>query len=134
MKKTLLLIAAFAAAAAFAAFDVSFTRAIPVLTSATTINAGATNTTEITAAGLKGNANLFIIANGNASRTALNLSLYTTNFAAGGWSQFATTTITATNAGIYRLAFPGQYISLPSQVRIESVGAASAVSAFILSY
>ena len=135
MKKAIALLAVAAAAfGAFAAFDFSGAKTIPVLTSATTVNAGTTNTTAISAAGLKGNAALFVTANGNASRTALNISLYTTNFVDGGWAQFATTTVTATNAGVYRLSFPAEYITLPAQVRIGSIGAASAVSAFVLSY
>lgn len=74
MKKMLTLIAAVGiVTAAFAAFDLSGARAIPVLNTATTINSGATNTTEVAAVGLKGNAALFVVANGNASRTALNL-------------------------------------------------------------
>ena len=80
MKKLLTLFAiAGIVAATFAAFDFSGTKTIPVLNTATTINSGATNTTEFAAAGLKGNAALFVTANGNASRTALTLSLWATN-------------------------------------------------------
>ena len=134
MKKFLTIAAVLATAAAFAAFDFSAAKTIPVISSSTTVNAGATNTTAVSAAGLKGNAALFVTASGNASRTALNLSLYTTNFTSGGWSQFATATVTATNAGVYRLSFPAEYVTLPSQVRISSIGAATAVTAFVLSY
>ena len=135
MKKLLMCIAAVGiAAATFAAFDFSGVRAIPVLNTATTINSGATNTTEIAAVGLKGNAALFVAASGDASRTALTLSLYTTNVVSGGWTPFAVQTYTATNAGIYRLSFPAEYISKPSQVRINSQGAATSATAFILSY
>ena len=48
--------------------------------------------------------------------------------------EFASETYTATNAGVYRLSFPAEYISKPSQVRINSRGAATSATAFILSY
>ena len=134
MKKSLLFAALVATAATFAALDFTGARVIPVKTAATTVNSGATNTTEITAYGLKGNAALFVTATGNSSRTALDLSLYTTNTAAGGWSEYATSTVTATNAGVYRLDFPAEYLTNPAQVRIMSKGAATTFSAFILSY
>ncbi len=135
MKKLLTLIAAVGiAAATFAALDFYGARAIPVLTGATTINSGATNTTEVAAAGLKGTAELFVTASGNASRTALNLSLWKTNTVEGGWVVFAAAAYTATNAGVYRLTFPAEYITNPSQVRIDSQGAATTATAFILSY
>lgn len=135
MKKLLTLIAAVGiAAATFAAFDFSGARTIPVLNTATTVNSGATNTTEVAAVGLKGNAALFVTASGDASRTALDLSLWTTNTVEGGWVEFASEVYTATNAGVFRLAFPAEYISKPSQVRINSQGAATSATAFILSY
>ena len=135
MKKLLTLFAiAGIVAATFAAFDFSGTKTIPVLNTATTINSGATNTTEFAAAGLKGNAALFVTANGNASRTALTLSLWATNTVEGGWFELAARTYTATSAGIYRLSFPAEYVAQPSQVRINSRGAATTATAFILSY
>ena len=134
MKKIALLLAIAAAFATFAAFDFAGARAVPVLNASTTVNAGTTNVTEITAAGLRGNAALFVTANGNASRTAWNLSLWTTNTVEGGWTALALQSYTATNAGVFRLSFPAEYISQPSQVRIESKGAATAATAFILSY
>lgn len=134
MKKLILLAAIAASAAAFAAFDFTAAKAIPVLPAATTVNAGATNVTPVVAYGLKGNATLFVAANGNASRTALDISLYVTNTVAGGWAEYATTTVTATNAGVYRLNFPAEYITNPSQVRISSKGAATQLAAFVLSY
>lgn len=135
MKKLIAIAAiAFAACAAFAALDFAGANTIPVLTSATTVNAGATNVTTVVAAGLKGNAELFVAANGNASRTALTLSLWTTNVVDGGWSKMTAHTYTATNAGVYRLTFPAEYITNPAQVRIESTGAATSATAFILSY
>ena len=134
MKKLIIIAIVCAAAAAFAAFDFSGAKTIPVLSSATTINSGATNVTEIAAAGLKGNAELFVAANGNASRTALALSLWTTNVVEGGWTKMTALTYTATNAGVYRLTFPAEYITNPAQVRIESTGAATSATAFILSY
>lgn len=134
MKKLIIIAIVCAAAAAFAAFDFSGAKTIPVLSSATTINSGATNVTEIAAAGLKGNAELFVAANGNASRTALALSLWTTNVVEGGWTKMTALTYTATNAGVYRLTFPAEYITQPAQIRISSTGAATSATAFILSY
>jgi len=135
MKKFLLALAILAAAAvSFGALEFSGAKTIPVLTSATTISSGTTNTVEISASGLRGSAELFVVANGNSSRTALNLSLWTTNFVEGGWSKFAAESHTATNAGVYRVTFPAEYITLPSQVRIGSIGANTAATAFILSY
>ena len=103
MKKIALLLAIAAAFATFAAFDFAGARAVPVLNASTTVNSGTTNVTEITAAGLRGNAALFVTANGNASRTALNLSLWTTNTVEGGWTALALQSYTATNAGVFRL-------------------------------
>ena len=68
MKKTLLLIAAFAAAAAFAAYDFQPARAIP-LGSAVTVDANTTNTTAVTLYGIKGNAELLVYASGATNRT-----------------------------------------------------------------
>ena len=134
MKKIALLLAIAAAFGVFAAFDFSGARSVSVLDTSTTVNAGTTNVTEITAAGLRGNAALFVTANGNPSRTELKLSLWTTNTVEGGWTALALQSYTATNAGVFRLSFPAEYISQPSQVRIESNGAATAATAFILSY
>lgn len=135
MKKAIALLAVVAAAfGAFAAFDFSGAKTIPVLNTATTVNSGATNTTEVAAAGLKGNAALFVTATGDASRSALHLSLWSTNTVEGGWIELAAQTYTATNAGVYRLSFPAEYISNPSQVKINSRGAATTATAFILSY
>ena len=134
MKKALALFATVAALGAFAAFDFSGTKMVSVVAPSTTVDAGATNATTFAAAGLKGNAALFVTASGDIDRTALEISLYTTNFVGGGWAQFAATTVAATNAGVFRLSFPAEYVTLPAQVRIGSIGAASTVSAFILSY
>ena len=106
MKKIALLLAIAAAFATFAAFDFAGARAVPVLNASTTVNAGTTNVTEITAAGLRGNAALFVTANGNASRTALNLSLWTTNTVEGGWVEFASETLGASrDADLLRSIF-----------------------------
>lgn len=135
MKKLITLLAAVGiAAASFAALEFSGATAIPVITSAATVNSGATNTTTLALGGLKGNPEVFVTANGNASRTALNLSLWATNSIEGGWTLYAAQSITATNAGVYRLQFPGEYLPRDAQVRIGSIGAATAVTAFILSY
>ncbi len=133
MKKALLIAAAFAVAAAFAAFDFGAARAIPVVNPGTTVNSGATNSTVLALGGLKGIPEVFVAANGNASRTALNVTLWATNAIEGGWTAYAASTF-PTNAGVYRLAFPGEYLPKDAKLTIGSIGAASSVSAFILTY
>ena len=134
MKKVLAVAAAFAASAAFAALDFSAARSLLVLAPGTTVSSGATNTVAVAARGLKGNAALFVPSAAAPGRTSLDLSVWTTNTVSGGWSLFAARSVTATNAGVYRLSFPAEYLTRPAQVRVGSVGAASAVSAFILAH
>ena len=118
--------------AAFAAYDFQLARAIP-LGAASTINAGATNTTAVTLYGLKGNAELLVYASGATNRTALNVSLWCTNDVTG-WQPYASGSFASTNAGIYRVTFGGEYVSRDSQVRINSVGAATTAWGVILAY
>lgn len=134
MKKLILAAVLAASAAAFAALDFEAARAIPVKTSAQSVSAGATNTTTVTLGGLRGLPELFVIANGNTSRTALDIMLWTTNKVSGGYMLYAGERVTNTNAGVYRVVFPGEYISNPAQVRVGSIGAATSFTAFILSY
>ena len=131
MKRLAFLATVVAALAVFGALDFSAARAIPVITSAATVNSGATNVAAVTLGSLRGSSEIIVTANGNASRTALNISLYTTNFVDGGWAQFATTTVTATNAGVYRVSFPGEYLPGNVKVGVGTIGAATTASAFI---
>ena len=120
------------AAATFAAFDFGAARAIPVIQPGTSVNSGATNTAVLALGGLKGNPEVFVAANGNLGRT-LNVTLWATNSIEGGWTEYAKTAFPS-NAGVYRLAFPGEYLPKDVKLTVGSIGAASAVSAFILTY
>lgn len=123
------------AIAATAALDFSAARAIPVISSAASIDAGATNLAAVSASGLKGNAALFVTVNGSDSRTALDLTLWATNAAEGGWTLAASASYTsATNAGVYRLDFPGEYLTSPARVGICPKGAGASATAFILTH
>ena len=135
MKKiAILTFALFVALVVFGALEFSGARAIPVHTSSTTVNSGATNTTYLTLGSLKGGSEVILIANGNASRTALNVSLYATNAVSGGWTYFQGESFSATNAGVYRVRFPGAYLSKDAKLEVNSVGAATAFTSFILTY
>ena len=45
----------------------------------------------------------------------------------------AAQTFAATNAGVYRLTFPGEYLPGDIKVGVGTIGAATTASAFILS-
>lgn len=134
MKRLAFLATVVAALAVFGALDFSAARAIPVITSAATVNSGATNVAAVTLGSLRGSSEIIVTANGNASRTALDVSLWNTNAVEGGWIRLTGETFTATNAGVYRVVFPGQFATADAQVRISSAGAGTSVTAFILSY
>ena len=132
MKKLLLFSALLAAFAAFAAYDFQSARAIP-LGASTTINSGATRTNAVSLVGLKGNAELLVYASGAAARTKFTVALWCTNDVSG-WQPYAAQTYTSTNAGVYRVAFPGEGVSAQSRVLIGSTGAASTCWGLILAY
>ena len=133
MKKHLLFFASIlAAAAAFAAWDLQTARAIPVGTN-TVIAAGATNTTDVTLFGLHGNAELFVYASAATNRTALNVTLWCTNDVSG-WAPYAVGSFAATNAGVHRVTFPGEFVTRQSRVSIGSIGAPSECWALIVAY
>ena len=133
MKKLLAFSAALAIAfAASAALDFSAAKAVFVKESAGSFSG--TNHTVFAASGLKGNAEVFVLSRAVYGRTSLDLSLWTTNTVDGGWSLLAEKSYTSTNAGVFRLSFPAEYLTSPARLSIGSMGAASTVGAFILSY
>ena len=133
MKKAIALLAAVAAFGAFAAFDLQTAKAIPAL-APQTVSAGATNEVAVTVAGLRGTGAVFVTASGDASRTALDVTLWATNRTDGGWTVYAAQTFANTNAGVYRVSFPGEYLPGDVKIGVGSIGAATSASAFILSY
>ena len=67
-------------------------------------------------------------------RSALDVTLWATNRNEGGWTVYAAQTFAATNAGVYRVAFPGEYLPADVKIGIGSIGAATTATAFILTY
>lgn len=135
MKKLKLLSASlllFVAVAAYAAYDLQPARAYP-LGAAATIDANTTNTTAVTLYGLKGNAELLVYASGATNRTELSVALWCTNDITG-WQPYAVGSFAATNAGVYRVTFAGEYVSRDCRVEIGSLGAASSCWGIILAY
>ena len=134
MKKFAIFAAALAVAfATFAAFDLQPARATAAL-APQTVSAGTTNEAALVVAGLKGNGELLVADAGAAGRTSLDLTLWATNRAEGGWTVYATRSITATNAAVHRVTFPGEYLPQYIKVGVGSIGAATDVSAFLFSY
>lgn len=132
--KKLFLAVALVSAAAFAALDFGAARTVPVLPSATSVGSGATNETVLALGGLRGVPELFVVSAGSYGRTALNVTLWATNAMEGGWTPYVVGSFAATNAGVFRVAFPGEFLTKDAKVTIGSVGAASSVTAFILTY
>ena len=128
----LLCISALISLAAYAAYDFQPARAIP-LGAAATIDANTTNTTAVTLYGLKGNAELLVYASGATNRTELSVALWCTNDVTG-WQPYAVGSFAATNAGVYRVTFAGEYVSRDCRVEIGSLGAASTCWGLILAY
>ena len=134
MRKFAIFAAALAVAfATFAALDFQTARAIPAL-APQTISANTTNEAALAVAGLRGQGEVIVTATGNANRTALDVTLWATNRSEDGWTVYAAQTYTATNAGVYRLTFPGEYVPGNIKIGIGSQGAATTASAFILTY
>ncbi len=123
---------ALAACAAFAALDFQTARAFPALMPQT-ISAGTTNEAALVVYGLKGQGEVIVTATGDAARTALDVTLWATNTATGGWTVYAARTFDATNAGVYRVSFPGEYLPRNIKVGVGSIGAATTASAFVFS-
>jgi len=134
MKKlAVLALLAACAVSAFAALEFSAARAIDVL-APQSISSGATNTAAAVVHGLKGTSEVVVYANAQANRTALNVTLWTTNAVDGGWSIVAEATTTNKAATIVRVPFPGQDVASDVKVGVGSIGGATTAGAFILSY
>ena len=135
MKKLAIFAAAAVAAtfAALAAFDVSGARAIPAL-APQTVTAGTTNEAALVVSGLRGTGALYVSATGDPSRTALDVTLWATNRTDGGWTVYAAQTFANTNAGVYSVTFPGEYLPQALKVSVGSIGAATPAAAVIVSY
>ena len=134
MKKFAIFAAALAVAfATFAALDFQTARAIPAL-APQTISAGTTNEAALVVSGLRGTGALYVSATGNANRTALDVTLWATNRTDGGWTVYAAQTFANTNAGVYRVTFPGEYLPGDIKVGVGSIGAATTAAAVIVSY
>jgi hypothetical protein len=134
MRKTAIFAVALAATlAAFAAFDLTPARATPAL-APQTVSAGATNESALAVHGMKGIAALYVADAGAHGRTALDVTLWATNRVEGGWTVYAAQTFADTNAAVRAVAFPGEYVPGDVKIGVGSIGADTAVAAFILSY
>ena len=134
MKKFAIFAAALAVAfATFAALDFQTARAIPAL-APQTVTAGTTNEAALVVSGLRGTGALYVSATGDPSRTALDVTLWATNRTDGGWTVYAAQTFANTNAGVYSVTFPGEYLPGDIKVGVGSIGAATTAAAVIVSY
>ena len=134
MRKFAIFAAALAVAfATFAAFDLQPAKATPAL-QPQTISEGTTNEAALAVHGMKGIAALYVTDAGATGRTALDVTLWATNRAEGGWTVYAAQTFTATNAAVRSVTFPGEYLPQDVKVGVGSIGADTTASAFILSY
>ena len=122
-----------AAVAAFAAFDVTKAPNVIPVVAPQTVSSGATNAVVFTARSLKGIGAVVVSANAAAGRS-LDVTLYTTNAAAGGWTPYVSETIANTNAFTRMVAFPADGLTFDLKLEVGSLGEASTASAFILCY
>ena len=133
MKKVIFSALAFTAAAAFAAFDVTKApNVIPVI-APQSVSSGATNSVVFTARSLKGIGAVVVCANAAYGRT-MDVTLYTTNAASGGWIPYVAEAIADTNAFTRMVAFPADGLTYDLKLEVGSIGAASTATAFILCY
>ncbi len=134
MKKYAISALLFAAVAAFAAFDVTKAPNVIPVVAPQTIADGTTNSVVFTARSLKGIGAVVVSADAVTNRS-LDVTLYTTNYAAaGGWTPYVSETIADTNAFTRMVAFPADGLTFDLKLDIGSIGEASNVSAFILCY
>ena len=133
MKKLIFSTLALAAAVAFAAFDVTRAPNVIPLVAPQTIADGTTNSVVFTARSLKGIGAVVVSADAVTNRS-LDVTLYTTNYAAGGWTPYVAETVANTNAFTQMVAFPADGLTFDLKLDIGSIGEASNVSAFILCY
>ena len=133
MKKYAVFALLFASVAAFAAFDVTKAPNVIPVVAPQSVSSGATNAVVFTARSLKGIGAAVVSANASYGRS-LDVTLYTTNAAAGGWTPYVAETIANTNAFTQMIAFPADGLTYDLKLDIGSIGEASNVSAFILCY
>jgi hypothetical protein len=134
MKKAIFSALAVAAAVTtFAAFDVTKApNVIPVL-APQSVSSGATNSAVFTARSLKGIGAVVVSANAALGRS-IDVTLYTTNAASGGWTPYVAETIANTDAFTQMVAFPADGLTFDLKLDVGSLGAASTATAFILCY
>lgn len=133
MKKSIFAAIAISALAALAAFDVTKApNVIPVI-APQSITAGTTNAVTFAARSLKGIGAVVVSADTAAGRS-LDVTLYTTNAASGGWTPYVAETIADTNAFTRMVAFPADGLTYDLKLEVGSLGEASTASAFILCY
>ena len=125
--------AAFAAIAAFAAFDVTKAPNVIDVLPPQAMTAGETNSVFLSVRSLKGVSAVVVSASAADDRT-IDVTLYTTNAAAGGWSVYAAETFAVSNAFTRMLSFPADGLTRDIRIDVASIGANSTASAFILSY
>ena len=133
MKKLIFSALALAAAVAFAAFDVTKAPNVIPLVAPQTIADGTTNSVVFTARSLKGIGAVVVSADAATNRS-LDVTLYTTNAAVGGWTPYVQETIAETNAFTRMVAFPADGLTFDLKLEVGSIGEASTASAFILCY
>ena len=133
MKKLIFSALALAAAVAFSAFDVTKAPNVIPVVAPQSVSSGATNSVVFTARSLKGIGAVVVSANAASGRT-MDVTLYTTNAAAGGWTPYVQETIAETNAFTRMVAFPADGLTFDLKLDIGSIGAASTATAFILCY
>ena len=122
-----------AAFAAFAAFDVTKAPNVIPVVAPQTIADGTTNSVVFTARSLKGIGAVVVSADAVTNRS-LDVTLYVTNAAAGGWTPYDSETIADTNAFTRMVAFPADGLTFDLKLEVGSLGEASTASAFILCY
>ena len=133
MKKTIFAVVAVCAAVAFAAFDVTKAPNVIPVVAPQSISSGVTNAVTFTARSLKGIGAVVVSANAAAGRS-LDVTLYVTNAASGGWTPYVAETIADTNAFTRMVAFPADGLTYDLKLEVGSIGAASTATAFILCY
>lgn len=135
MKKVIIMAcAALAACMAYSALDLfTGTKGIP-LHNGTSINSGASNTVVVAKGPAHGIGAVYVLDGGCLGRTKLRVTLYATNKVETGWTPYAETDFTETNNCVRAVKFTAEYLPEDIKVTVQSVGGATKVSSFILTY
>ena len=133
MKKTIFAVVAVCASVAFAAFDVTKAPNVIPVVAPQFIAADTTNSVTFAARSLKGIGAVVVSADSVTNRT-IDVTLYVTNAAAGGWTPYVAETIADTNAFTRMVAFPADGLTYDLKLDVGSIGEASTATAFILCY